>query len=63
MKRLLATGLLAVVALGVAPASAAPSGECDGKVDVVCRKDRCTPDFPCTPMICLVWLNNACKIG
>ena len=63
MRRLLAAGLLAAAALApAAPASAGPSGQCDGKVDVVCREDQCQPDYPCTPVICLVWLNNRCGL-
>ena len=62
MKRTLAAVLLATAAVAT-PAAAAPgpSGYCDGKVDVVCRMDRCQPDYPCTPLICLVWLNGTCR--
>lgn len=59
-KRLVAAALLVTAAVAT-PAAAAPSGYCDGKVDVVCRTDRCQPDYPCTPTFCLVWTGNACR--
>ena len=64
-RRFLAAALVAVAFGTAVPASAGPptpSGYCDGTVDVACRMDRCEPDYPCTPMICLVWFKNRCSI-
>jgi hypothetical protein len=67
MKRLLGTTALAgALALGIAaPSHAAPptpGGQCEGKVDVACREDTCVPDYPCTPVICLVWVGSKCGV-
>jgi hypothetical protein len=60
MKRLLAiTAITAGLGTGFAtPASAA----CEGKVDVACNQGACTPDYPCTPMICAVYVAPRCVV-
>lgn len=63
MKRLLiGAALVTALGAGIAPASAALGGKCDGKIDVACSYWVCNPaENPCTVSpICLVWLNGAC---
>jgi hypothetical protein len=63
------TRLLAVAAVALALGTlAAPAqagglgGQCDGKVDVACHPQSCTPDIPCEITICLVWTGTSCKV-
>lgn len=61
MKRLLAvTAIAAAFGSGFAatPASADP---CSGKIDLACGGE-CPSDYPCTPMICLVYYSPRCVV-
>jgi hypothetical protein len=63
MKRLLLAAVLGAAAIGMAtPATAAPDGGCSGKIDVACNETPCSPDYPCTITICLVWSGNRCLV-
>ncbi len=62
MRRLVLAAAL-VAGLAAVPASAAVGGQCDGKVDVACRKDSgCVPDLPCNVEICVVWSGSRCVV-
>lgn len=59
MKRLLA---ITAVAASLGAGFAAPAhASCDGKIDVACGS-TCPPDYPCTPMICLVYYSGRCVV-
>ncbi len=60
MKRLLALTAVAV-SLVAGFATPAQANRCDGKIDVACGS-TCPPDYPCTPMICLVYYSSRCVV-
>ena len=65
MKRSLLALAVAGAAVFAAPASADPisvTPGCDNPVDVVCNQGYC-PEYACTPIVCLVWLQGRCAVG
>ena len=61
MKRLL-VATLAAAAIGAGFAAPAQADGCSGKIDVACGLGACSPDYPCTPMFCLVWYSSRCVV-
>lgn len=60
MTKLLLAAALAGAAL--VPAAPAQAGQCGGKLDVACTMGACSPDYPCTPQICLVYSTPRCVV-
>lgn len=62
MKRLLIATAVAAAAASSFAAPASAVGYCDEKIEVACNRYPCTPDYPCTPSICLVYMAPRCVV-
>ena len=63
MRRLLlATAVAAVAASSFATSPASAAGYCDQKIEVGCNMSNCSPDFPCTPVICVLYVAPRCVL-
>lgn len=60
MKRLVLAAALASAAFAL-PATPANAG-CDGKVTVLCDRANCSPDYPCTPVFCVLYVAPRCVV-